>query len=154
MIRAAALALALTLPSLAHAETITCDRFGCSKAQLRLTELHLDQHKYNSGRIVGRRPHGCPARYCGCAMSLRIFGRIIPKLNLAANWMGFPRTHAAPDVVAVRRHHVMQLLRHVSGDRWLTYDPNSGHGRTRIHVRSVRGCVFVDPKARHFADAL
>ena len=51
-------------------------------------------------RIVGGRPAGCPHAFCGCEASLYKFGRIIPELNLAANWRRFPRTAAAPGMAA------------------------------------------------------
>src|SRR5262245_2128502 len=34
------------------------------------------------GQIVSGRPAGCPNSYCGCAASLRVFGHIVPGLNL------------------------------------------------------------------------
>lgn len=142
-------ALFLTLRLLAlpaHA----CDAFvgGC------VTTLHSRQLINSPIRnlIVGRRPRGCPHRYCGCAISLKVFGKIIPRLNLAWNWARtFPRTRAAAGMVAVRRGHVMLLLRHVAGTRWVTFDPNSGNGLTRIHVQSVAGFVFVNPHASQVA---
>jgi hypothetical protein len=56
-------------------------------------------------------------------------------------------------MAAARPGHVMVLLEHVGGDRWLTYDGNSGGGRTRIHVRSIRGFVTVNPHATTVAQA-
>ncbi len=100
-----------------------------------------------AGRIVGGRPAGCPRRYCGCGASLHIFGRIIPRLNLAANWLRFPRTAPVPGMVAARRGHVFVLKRHISGLTWLVWDANSGRGKTRIHPRSIAGFVIVDPRA-------
>lgn len=105
-----------------------------------------------NGRIIGGRPAGCPHAYCGCGTSIKIFGRIRPELNLAANWLRkFPRTSAAPGMVAARRGHVMALLSHVSGDKWKVYDPNSGRGLTRIHVRSIKGFAVVNPYASRVA---
>ncbi|WP_416192945.1 hypothetical protein [Nitrobacter sp. TKz-YC01] len=97
-------------------------------------------------RIVGGRPAGCPRRYCGCGASLHIFGRIIPRLNLAANWLRFPRAAPAPGMVAARRHHVFVLKRHLHGRVWLVWDANSGRGKTRIHPRSIAGFTIVDPR--------
>src|SRR5690242_11383198 len=57
----------------------------------------------SSNRIVGGRPAGCPSAFCGCGAALRVFGRIVPELNLAANWLRFPRTSPAPGMVAARR---------------------------------------------------
>lgn len=100
-----------------------------------------------AGRVVGGRPRGCPRRYCGCGASLHIFGRIIPSLNLAANWLRFPRAAPAPGMVAARRGHVFVLRRHISGKTWLVWDANSGRGKTRIHPRSIAGFTIVDPRA-------
>jgi hypothetical protein len=100
-----------------------------------------------AGRVVGGRPAGCPHAFCGCGASLHIFGRIIPALNLARNWLRFPRAEPAPGMVAVRRHHVFVLVRRISGKTWLAHDSNSGRGKTRVHPRSIAGFVIVDPRA-------
>jgi hypothetical protein len=102
----------------------------------------------NPARVIGGRPAGCPHAYCGCSASLYLFGRIIPALNLAANWLKFPRAHPAPGMVAARRHHVFVLLRHVTGHRWFVHDGNSGRHLTREHVRSIAGYVIVDPSTK------
>jgi hypothetical protein len=99
-----------------------------------------------AGRIVGGRPSGCPHSYCGCAASLRVFGRIVPSLNLASNWLRFPRTSPAPGMVAARRGHVFVLEQHLGGDVWMAYDGNSGGRATRIHARSLRGYAVVNPR--------
>ena len=99
-----------------------------------------------AGRIVGGRPAGCPRRYCGCGASLHIFGRIIPRLNLAANWLRFPRAAPAPGMVAARRGHVFVLKRRLHGKVWLVWDANSGRGKTRVHPRSIARFTIVDPR--------
>ncbi len=96
-------------------------------------------------QVVGGRPAGCPHAFCGCGASLYLFGRIIPSLNLAANWLKFPRTSPAPKMVAARRGHVMVLESHVSGDVWIVHDSNSGRHLTRLHARSIAGYVVVNP---------
>lgn len=102
--------------------------------------------------VIGRRPAGCPFRYCGCEASLYKFGRIIPELNLAYNWIRkFPRTSPAPGMAAARRGHVMILISHVEGQNWLTHDGNSGGGLTRRHVQSIKGFVIVNPDATRVA---
>ena len=103
--------------------------------------------------VVGGRPASCPKRFCGCALSIKLFGRQVPGLNLSTSWLRFPRTHAQPGAVAVRRGHVFQLLHHVSGNTWMVWDANSGGGKTRVHHRSVAGYVFVNPRASNFAEA-
>lgn len=99
-----------------------------------------------SERIVGGRPQGCPSAFCGCAAALRLFGRIVPELNLAANWLRFPRTSPAPGMVAARRGHVFILEQHIGSDVWMAYDANSGGHATRIHARSLRGYTVVNPR--------
>jgi hypothetical protein len=103
----------------------------------------------NSGRgqIVGGRPAGCPRSFCGCGASIRVFGRIVPGLNLASNWLRFPRTAPAPGMVAARRGHVFVLEQHIEGDTWMAYDANSGGRATRVHARSLRGYTVVNPRA-------
>ena len=97
--------------------------------------------------VSGRRPSGCPRSFCGCGASLRVFGRIVPELNLAANWLRFPRTAPAPGMVAARHGHVFVLEQHVEGDTWMAYDANSGGHATRLHARSLRGYTVVNPRA-------
>jgi hypothetical protein len=103
-------------------------------------------------QILGGRPAGCPRQYCGCGTSIKLFGKIRPELNLAANWVRkFPRTAAAPGMAAARSGHVMLLMEPVAGDKWKVWDANSGGGLTRIHVRSIRGFVIVNPQATNVA---
>lgn len=99
-----------------------------------------------AAQTLGGRPQGCPSRFCGCGASLHLFGRIIPALNLAANWLRFPRTAPAPKMVAARRGHVFVLERHIAGNLWLVHDSNSGGRRTRIHQRSIAGYSIVNPR--------
>lgn len=107
------------------------------------------QTAYNAlqgrGTVIGGRPSGCPYQFCGCGASLYLFHKIIPALNLAANWFRFPRTEPAPRMAAVRRHHVMVLVQHITGSIWLVHDSNSGGGKTRIHGRSIVGYKIVNP---------
>lgn len=49
------------------------------------------------------RPQGCPNLWCGCWLSIEIFGRNDPSLWLVSNWLKFPRTEPAPGAVAVIR---------------------------------------------------
>jgi hypothetical protein len=105
----------------------------------------------DNGQIVGGRPSGCPHAYCGCAASLRVFGRIVPSLNLASSWLRFPRASPAPGMVAARHGHVFVLESHVGGDTWMAYDGNSGGHATRIHARSLRGYTVVNPRAASYA---
>ncbi len=100
-------------------------------------------------QVIGSRPAGCPHRFCACALAIKIFGRIVPALNLAANWMRtFPRATPAGGMVAARHGHAFQLIAHVGGSTWRVWDANSGRGRIRIHNRSIAGYAVVDPRGR------
>jgi hypothetical protein len=98
-------------------------------------------------QVVGGRPAGCPHAFCGCGAAIRVFGHIVPELNLAANWLRFPRAAPAPGMVAARYGHVFVLEQSLGGDIWMAYDANSGRGATRIHARSLRGYTIVNPHA-------
>lgn len=101
---------------------------------------------YSDSTIVGGRPKGCPWRYCGCGVSLKVFNRIIPELNLAANWLRkFPRATCAAGRVAARSGHVFYIESCNGDGTVLAYDPNSGGGKTRVHTISLRGYHIVDP---------
>ena len=108
---------------------------------------------YDSGTVIGGRPEGCPRKYCGCALSLKIFGRRVAGLDLAYEWVRrFPRTSPAPSMVAARSGHALQLLEHRGGSNWYVYDPNSGRGATRMHVRNIAGYAIVNPHASRYSN--
>ena len=98
-----------------------------------------------ANQVISGRPAGCPWAFCGCEASLHLFGRIVPDLNLAANWLRFPKAAPAPRMAAVRSHHVMVLESLVEGNVWLVHDGNSGGHLTRLHPRSIAGYAIVDP---------
>ncbi len=138
---------------------------GATAAPVYSTELYPGPGRYvprvrhatvhrGPSTVIGGRPAGCPWRFCGCALSIRLFGRQVPGLNLAWNWaVKFPRTSPAPGMVAVRRGHVFQLLAHAGGNHWVAWDANSGGHRIRIHNRSVAGHVIVNPHGTRLAMA-
>lgn len=105
----------------------------------------------SDARVIGGRPKGCPHAFCGCAASLEVFGKIIPALNLAWNWVVyFNRAAPAPGMAAARRGHVFILKEDRGNGRWLVIDGNTGNrktGRHKIieHVRSLRGYIIVNP---------
>jgi hypothetical protein len=104
-------------------------------------------YSHDEGRVLGGRPSGCPHAFCGCEASLYLFGKIIPALNLAANWIRtFPHASPAPRMAAARYGHVMVLISQVSGSNWLVHDGNSGRHLTREHVRSIAGYHIVNPQ--------
>ena len=98
-------------------------------------------------RVLNGRPAGCPHAFCGCEASLYRFGRIIPQLNLAANWRRFPRAAPGQGMAAVRSGHVMILQRQLEGNVWYVHDGNSGGHVTREHAVSIAGYTIVDPGA-------
>ena len=97
------------------------------------------------GQVIGGRPSGCPYQYCGCSASLRIFGKIIPSLNLAANWGRFPSANPSPGMAAYRNHHVFVIESVNSDGTVVAHDGNSGRHLTRIHTVSLRGYRVVNP---------
>lgn len=106
---------------------------------------------YDEGQIVGH-PSGCPSRaFCGCGVSVKIFGHPVKNLFLASNWFKFPRTSPAPGMVAVRRGHVMAIMAVDGNGNATVYDPNSGGHKTRIHLRSLAGYIVVNPHGTNAA---
>lgn len=108
----------------------------------------------NEARVIGGRPAGCPHAFCGCGLA-RFLGIEDRRLNLADAWKRiFPRTGAHSGAVAVRTYHrrghghVMLLVEHIAGSRWLVKDWNGGKHLAWEHVRDVRGYVFVDPTTK------
>ena len=101
----------------------------------------------SNDKILNGRPSGCPHAFCGCEASLYRFGRIIPQLNLAANWHRFPRAVPAAGMAAVRSGHVMILQQHLDGSVWYAHDGNSGGHVTREHAVSIAGYTIVDPSS-------
>lgn len=106
---------------------------------------HKRYYDYSNSRIVSH-PEGCPRRaFCGCGVSVKVFGKPIRNLFLAANWFKFPKAHPAPGMVAVRKHHVMYIVSYDGNGNAVVYDPNSGAHKTRIHTRSLAGFRIVNP---------
>ena len=99
------------------------------------------------GTVIGARPDGCPHAYCGCGLR-KYLGLADVRLNLASNWARlFPREPTPrPGLAAVRSGHVMYIEAAASNGEWLIRDYNSGGGMSRLHVRDLRGYVFVNPR--------
>lgn len=98
-------------------------------------------------------PAGCPHRaFCGCGVSLHIFGRAVVSggLALARNWLRFPPALPGPGMVAVRRdgHHVFAIERVIDRMHVLAFDPNSGGHLTRLHVVSLRNYSVRNPRGQ------
>ena len=112
--------------------------------------IHYDYSRSDS-RIVSH-PAGCPGRaFCGCGVSVRVFGHPIRSLYLAANWLRFPRTQPGAGMVAVRSHHVMYIMDYSGNGIATVYDPNSGGHQTRIHTRNISRYRIVNPHGSHLA---
>lgn len=148
--------------NMAQSAPITCDQRGCSDWKVGRATAGQPHHGRSHTRrravdgngnavVIGGRPAGCPRRFCGCFASLEVFGTIKPHLNLAKNWLQFPRTSPAPGMVAARPGHVFVLMSHVEGNEWLVKDGNSGGGLTRQHVRSISGFRIVNPHGSYAA---
>ena len=91
-------------------------------------------------------PSGCPWRaFCGCGVSVRLYGHPVKDLYRAAAYSRFPRSSPASGMVAYRSHHVFYIERVIDRETVLAYDPNSGGHQTRIHEVSLRGYHVVDP---------
>lgn len=100
----------------------------------------------DAAQIIGTRPSGCPHSYCGCGLR-KYLGLEDTRLNLASNWARlFPRESGPrAGLAAVRSGHVMYIEGSAGNGQWLVRDYNSGGGLSRVHVRDVRGYVFVNP---------
>ncbi len=104
-------------------------------------------HQNQASARVLPHPSGCPRRaFCGCGAAVRVFGRPIRQLWLAANWFKFPPASPAPGMVAVRRHHVFVIESVIDHRTVVAYDANSGRHLTRRHVRSLAGYSVRDPR--------
>ena len=105
-----------------------------------------------SAEEIVSHPAGCPrSAFCGCGVSVRVFGHPVRELYLASNWFRYPRTSAAPGMVAVRNHHVMYIMAVDANGNATVYDPNSGGHQTRVHVRSLSGYSVRDPRGGRYA---
>jgi len=100
----------------------------------------------DAAQIIGTRPSGCPHSYCGCGLR-KYLGLEDTRLNLASNWARlFPRESGPrAGLAAVRSGHVMYIEGSADNGQWLVRNYNSGGGLSRVHVRDVRGYVFVNP---------
>ena len=106
------------------------------------TELYAPQRE----ATVVSHPEGCPrVAFCGCGTAVRLLGAPIRSLWLAANWFKFPQTAPAPNMAAVRSHHVFALIEHRHGNVWLAYNPNSGRHLTRIMEVDISRYTIVNP---------
>ena len=122
---------------------------GAQAARLHDSNGNQVAYAGESVTIIGGRPSGCPRQYCGCGLRKHL-GLEDKRLDLARNWARlFPRVSGpAAGVAAVRSGHVMYIERSAGDGRWLVRDYNSGGGLSRLHIRDVRGHIFVNPHAQ------
>lgn len=117
----------------------------------------LQQH-YDS-TVIGGMPAACERwvatipqirwKFCGCAVADYVgLDNSDGFFNLAGHFGVLARAAPANGMVAYNRHHVVALISHVEGRRWLAYDPNSGGRLTRIHVVDIGRYRVVSPHAR------
>lgn len=99
--------------------------------------------------VIGARPDGCPHAYCGCGLR-KYLGLSDVRLNLASNWAKLLPRESGPraGLAAVRNHHVMYIESAAGNGQWMVRDYNSGGGLSRVHMRDVRGYVFVNPHSQ------
>ena len=113
--------------------------------------VSLCQPAYTKGRSYDTKivahPSGCPrVAFCGCGVSIKVFGKRVRNLYLAANWRKFPKARPVPGMVAWRYGHVFYIIKMARRGVALAYDPNSGGHLTRIHLRSLAGYRVVNPR--------
>jgi hypothetical protein len=99
------------------------------------------------GEGIVPHPSGCPPiQFCGCGVSVRVFGHPVRDLYAASAWRRFPRAKAGPGMVAIWGSRHVAYIISVDGDGEATlYDPNSGGHATRVHRRSLAGATIVNP---------
>lgn len=129
----------------------TAEQFSAAPAQSFNQE---SGSRHASDTVVGGRPTGCPSRWCGCQASIEIFGKIVPYLNLAANWLrSFPHvahSAGAPGMAAARPGHVVVLREHIAGNRWIIKDGNYA-GAAHIREADLSSYTIVDPRGGKLA---
>lgn len=112
---------------------------------------HIAQNEGTGLGIVPNPP--CPAwvmrarAFCGCGVSIKVFGTANPSLFTAGAWLRFPPAAPAPGMIAANRRHVFYIQAVLGNGLVVAYDPNSGGGRTRVHVRSLAGFSVRNPRA-------
>lgn len=163
---ALAVAAALLAPAIGHAtEPQMVDRhgpgtqwyqptIGKKRVKVEQTADRVARKVRDAAAQIVAHPAGCPrTRFCGCGVSVRVFGRPVRDLYLAANWRRFPSAHAAAGMVAWRHGHVFYIEQSYGDGTVLAYDPNSGRHLTRVHRRSLAGYRVVDPRGQRVAMA-
>jgi hypothetical protein len=153
------LALFLVSPAYAHQrhikhhakvavpQIIVCNQQGCSDRVVPFAGSVNETRyvSYQSGTVVPN-VEGCPRiAFCGCSVSVRVFGHPVRSLYPARAYGKFPSGAIAAGNVAYRAHHVFYIESVVDGSTVMAYDPNSGGHLTRIHLVSLHGYRIVNP---------
>jgi hypothetical protein len=135
-------------PAPAHAMHRGYARMVREFRPVRRMTAHIS-HVATVAQEVVSHPEGCPrSQFCGCGVSVRVFGHPVRDLWLVQNWYRFPRAEAAAGNVAILGSRHVAFILQAYGDGTATlYDPNSGGGLTRVHRVSLRGWAVVDPHA-------
>lgn len=103
--------------------------------------------------LGARRPVGCPHSWCGCWLSLAIFGNNDPELWMARAWLQFPKSSPEPGSIAVLSRGRNRALGHVGVV--VSVDPQgnptikSGNHNNRVGVATYdkhRVLGYVDPQ--------
>lgn len=141
---------------------VRCTHHGCAEAKkkpkARVAKVASQKLIHNHATRIVEHPAGCPrTRFCGCGVSLKVFGKVVTAggLAIAKEWLRFPQADPAPGMVAarIRGGHVFYIEKVLGGGKVLAYDPNSGGHKTRIHVRSLAGYRVVNPRGGTYAAA-
>lgn len=152
----AALAVVASICAVSPASALTCNNDGrCVDSSPDVVGHIVNRATRQTMRFVNDvatqylpHPAGCPRRaFCGCGAAVETFGRPLRELWLVRAWYKFPRSAPAPQMAAVRPHHVFILKRQIAGNNWLVVDHNSGGRKSRLHVRSIAGFTIVNPRA-------
>lgn len=129
----------------------------CSVERVTHDRLKAESvHVANRGHVVAH-PRGCPWRlFCGCGVSVKIFGHPVRRLYSALAYRRFAPVAPAHGMAAWRHRpgggHVVYIIRAYGNGTALVYDPNSGHHLTRIHTISLRRFHVVDPHRLRLAE--
>ena len=84
------------------------------------------------------KPPGCPSQWCGCWLSMEIFGENRPDLWAARNWLKFPRVTPQPGAIVVLKRGTSPNAGHVGIVVSIDANGNpvvkSGNHRQRVAV--------------------
>jgi hypothetical protein len=90
---------------------MTFCRFKFAGALALIGALVASAMPFARADVIGGRPDGCPHRYCGCASAKYVgLANNDGRLNLARNWLAFPRAAPGPGMTVVRRGHVAIIV--------------------------------------------